>query len=106
MDHGRAEILLGSIVRGRDVQAVEEDEHVGAMLAIAILESARVARLGLWQEGPEYEAIDGILDAAPASGERLRGDRRTNVVKVDGTPEQVPHLDGPHPTRVAVGLAR
>ena len=98
MDDGRAEILLGGVVGGRDVRAVEEDEQAGAVLAIARLEATGVGRVGLLgEEGPEDEPVDGVLDAASASGERGRGERLADLVQVDGPAEQVAQLDRPDP---------
>ena len=81
MDDGRAEILLGGVVGGRDVGPVEEDEQARAVLLVACLEAARVGRVGLLgEEGPEDEPVDGVLDAASASGERGWGERLAELV--------------------------
>ena len=51
MDDGGAEVLLGGVVGGRDVRAVEEDEQAGAVLAVALLEAAGVGGVGLSRAG-------------------------------------------------------
>jgi 15-hydroxyprostaglandin dehydrogenase (NAD) len=43
MDNRGPEILLGGVVGGRDVRAIEEDEQGGAVLPIACLEAALLA---------------------------------------------------------------
>jgi hypothetical protein len=107
MDDGRAEIPLRSVVGRRDVRAVEEHEQAGAMLPIAKLQAPRFTSGPVGQvreEGPEHEAIDGILDASSAQGERRRGERLADGVQVDGASKQVAQFDRPHPSRIAVGL--
>ena len=105
MDDGRAEILLGGVVGGRDVRAVEKDEQAGAVLLIASLQTAGVGRVGLLgEEGAEHQSVDGVLDAASAAGELGRRERRPDLVQVDGPAEQVAQLDGPDAPGVAVGL--
>jgi len=107
MDDGGAETLLGRIVGGRDVRAVEEDEQVGPVLTIARLEAAGIGRVRLLgEERAEDEAIDGVLDAASASGKRGWGERRAKLVQLDGPAEQVAQFDGPDQPSVAVRLDR
>ena len=70
VDYSRAEILFGGVVGGWHVRAVEEDEEVGALVAIAGLEAAGLARCtigGLGEQGVEDEAIDGFVDGAAPS---------------------------------------
>src|SRR4051794_4444371 len=74
MDDGRSQILLGSVVGGRDARAVEKDEQAGAMLLIPGLQAAgggRVRLLG--EEGPEDEPVDGVLNAAAQRSSRCVG---------------------------------
>ena len=105
VDDGRAEILFGGVVSQWDIRAVEEDEQVGSMRLVAILESTGVGRVGLVREGgTEDEAIDGVLDAASAPGERRRGDHLANLVQMDDQAQQTAQLDGPDPSGVAIGL--
>jgi hypothetical protein len=107
MDDGRAEILLGSVVGRRDVRAVEVDERAGAVRAIPELEAARftsgpVGHLG--KDGPEDQVVDGVLDAASATSEQVRGERLAEIMQMDRPPEQVAQFAGPDPSGVAIGL--
>src|SRR3954453_4742912 len=105
MDDRGAEILLGGVVRGWDVRAVEEDEQAGPVLLIACLEAAGIGGIGLLgQEGAKDEAVDGVLDAASASGERVGRQSVTDAMEMDGPAKQVAQFDGPDPPRVAIGV--
>jgi hypothetical protein len=66
VDYGRAEGLFGGVVGGWHVRAVEEGEEIGALVVIAGLEAAGLARCtigSLGEYGVEDEAIDGFVDS-------------------------------------------
>ena len=63
MDDRWTEILLGGVVGGRDVRAVEEDEQAGAVLAIALLEATGIGGVrAVRKERAKDEPVDSVLD--------------------------------------------